>query len=308
MTCETRLSSSMLVYPVFIREGHNIIEDIPAMPGQKRYSPDTLPRILECAAKNRIGAVLFFGIPEHKDERGSSAYDSDGVIQQAIRVSKREFPDLTVIGDVCLCEYTSHGHCGLIKNNDVDNDSTLELLSRTALSQAQAGADIVAPSAMMDGQIKSIRDALDSNGMTDTLIFSYAVKYASAFYGPFREAAGSAPSFGDRKTYQMNPKNIREAMKEALLDVEEGADMIMVKPALPYLDVLHSVKERVLVPVGAYCVSGEYSMMKAAAQNGWLDEKRVVSEAAISIARAGADIIITYHALELAEWIHNEEI
>lgn len=308
MTCETRLSSSMLVYPVFIREGHNIIEDIPAMPGQKRYSPDTLPRILECAAKNRIGAVLFFGIPEHKDERGSSAYDSDGVIQKAIRISKREFPDLTVIGDVCLCEYTSHGHCGLIMNNDVDNDSTLELLSRTALSQAQAGADIVAPSAMMDGQIKSIRDALDSNGMTDTLIFSYAVKYASAFYGPFREAAGSAPSFGDRKTYQMNPKNIREAMKEALLDVEEGADMIMVKPALPYLDVLHSVKERVLVPVGAYCVSGEYSMMKAAAQNGWLDEKRVVSEAAISIARAGADIIITYHALELAEWIHNEEI
>jgi porphobilinogen synthase len=295
----------MLVYPVFIREGHNIIEDIPAMPGQKRYSPDTLPRILERAAKNRIGAVLFFGIPEHKDERGSSAYDSDGVIQQAIRVSKREFPDLTVIGDVCLCEYTSHGHCGLIKNNDVDNDSTLELLSRTALSQAQAGADIVAPSAMMDGQIKSIRDALDSNGMTDTLIFSYAVKYASAFYGPFREAAGSAPSFGDRKTYQMNPKNIREAMKEALIDVEEGADMIMVKPALPYLDVLKSVKERVLVPVGAYCVSGEYSMMKAAAQNGWLDEKRVVSEAAISIARAGADIIITYHALELAEWLHD---
>ena len=308
MTSETRLSLSMLVYPVFIREGHNIIEDIPAMPGQKRYSPDTLPRILERAANNRIGAVLFFGIPEHKDERGTSAYDPDGVIQQAIRVSKREFPDLTVIGDVCLCEYTSHGHCGLIMNNDVDNDSTLELLSRTALSQAQAGADIVAPSAMMDGQIKSIRDSLDSNGMTDTLIFSYAVKYASAFYGPFREAAGSAPSFGDRKTYQMNPKNIREAMKEALLDVEEGADMIMVKPALPYLDVLHSVKERVLVPVGAYCVSGEYSMMKAAAQNGWLDEKRIVSEAAISIARAGADIIITYHALELSEWIHNEEI
>lgn len=308
MTCETRLSSSMLVYPVFIREGHNIIEDIPAMPGQKRYSPDTLPRILECAAKNRIGAVLFFGIPEHKDECGSSAYDSNGVIQNAIRISKREFPDLTVIGDVCLCEYTSHGHCGLIRNNDVDNDSTLELLSRAALSQAQAGADIVAPSAMMDGQVRAIRDSLDDNGLTDTLIFSYAVKYASAFYGPFREAAGSAPSFGNRKTYQMNPKNIREAMKEALLDVEEGADMIMVKPALPYLDVLHSVKERVLVPVGAYCVSGEYSMMKAAAQNGWLDEKRIVSESAISIARAGADIIITYHALELAEWIHNEEI
>ncbi len=308
MASETRLSSSMLVYPVFIREGHNIIEDIPAMPGQKRYSPDTLPRILERAANNQIGAVLFFGIPEHKDECGSSAYDEDGVIQKAIRISKREFPNLTVIGDVCLCEYTSHGHCGLIMNNDVDNDSTLELLSRIAVSQANAGADIVAPSSMMDGQIHSIRCALDDSGHTDTLIFSYAVKYASAFYGPFREAAGSAPSFGDRKTYQMNPKNKREALKEALLDVEEGADMIMVKPALPYLDVIHLVKERVLVPVGAYCVSGEYSMMKAAAQNGWLDEKKIVCESAISIARAGADIIITYHALELSEWIQNGEI
>lgn len=308
MTSETRLSPSMLVYPVFIREGNNIIEDIPAMPGQKRYSPDTLPRILEHAMKNRIGSVLFFGIPEHKDPEGTSAYDDNGVIQNAIRISKREFPDLTVIGDVCMCEYTSHGHCGLIRNNDVDNDSTLELLARIAVSQAEAGADIVAPSAMMDGQVKAIRDALDSESLNDTLIFSYAVKYASAFYGPFREAAGSAPSFGNRKTYQMNPKNIREALREALLDVEEGADMIMVKPALPYLDVLKSVKEHVLVPVGAYCVSGEYSMMKAAAQNGWLDEKRIVSESAISIARAGADIIITYHALDLAEWIRNGEI
>ena len=278
------------------------------MPGQKRYSPDTLPVILERAVNNRIGAVLFFGIPEHKDPEGTSAYDDNGVIQKAIRISKREFPDLTVIGDVCMCEYTSHGHCGLIKHNDVDNDSTLELLSRIAVSQAHAGADIVAPSAMMDGQVRAIRDALDASGLNDTLIFSYAVKYASAFYGPFREAAGSAPSFGDRKTYQMNPKNIREALREALLDVDEGADMIMVKPALPYLDVLKSVKEHVLVPVGAYCVSGEYSMMKAAAQNGWLDEKRIVSESAVSIARAGADIIITYHALDLAEWIRNEEI
>ncbi len=303
MVCETRLAPSMFVYPVFIREGHGIIEDIPAMPGQRRYSPDTLPRILERAARSRIGGVLFFGIPEHKDETGSSAYAEDGVIQTAIRTAKREFPDLTVIGDVCMCEYTSHGHCGILCGSYVDNDATLEVLSRIAVSQAQAGADIVAPSDMMDGHTRAIREALDSKGLVNTLIFSYAVKYASAFYGPFREAAGSAPSFGDRKAYQMDPRNLREALKEAALDVEEGADMIMVKPGLPYLDVLRAVKDSVNVPVGAYHVSGEYSMIKAAVANGWLDERRIVTESAISMARAGADIIITYYALELADWL-----
>ena len=303
MTAETRLSTSMFVYPVFIREGVNIIEDIPAMPGQKRYSPDKLPIILERAARNKIGGVLFFGIPEHKDETGSSAWDDNGVIQQAIRISKREFPDLTVIGDVCLCEYTSHGHCGLIKNGQVDNDSTLEILSRVAVSQAVAGADIVAPSDMMDGHTRAIREALDANNLQDTLICSYAVKYASAFYGPFREAAGSAPQFGDRKSYQMDPRNSREALKEALLDIQEGADIIIVKPGLPYLDVLRAVRERVYIPVASYSVSGEYSMIKAASERGWLDEKKIALEAATSIARAGANIIITYYALDLAEWI-----
>lgn len=303
MTCETRLSPSMLVYPVFVREGVNIIEDIPAMPGQKRYSPDTLPMILERAVKAGIGGVLMFGIPEHKDETGTEAWREDGVIQRAIMTAKSEFPDLTVIGDVCLCEYTSHGHCGLLKGETVDNDSTLEVLARVAVSQARAGADIVAPSDMMDGHTAAIREALDSEGMTDTLVMSYAVKYASAFYGPFREAAGSAPSFGDRKQYQMDSRNVREAVKEALLDVEEGADIIIVKPGLPYLDVLKTVKVAVNVPVASYCVSGEYSMMKAACANGWLNERNVASESAICLARAGADVIITYYALELAGWM-----
>ena len=303
MVCETRLSPSMFVYPVFVREGHNIIEDIPAMPGQKRYSPDTLPRILERAVKAKIGGVLMFGIPEHKDELGSQAYADDGVIQTAIRTAKREFPELTIIGDVCMCEYTSHGHCGVIHDGYVDNDESVELLARVAVSQAAAGADIVAPSDMMDGHTAAIRSALDSVKLTNTLIFSYAVKYASAFYGPFREAAGSAPAFGDRKTYQMDPRNSREAIREATLDVQEGADIVMVKPGLPYLDVLSAVKKAVNVPVGSYCVSGEYSMIKAAAANGWLNEKNAVLEAATSQARAGADIIITYHALDLAGWL-----
>ncbi|MBQ3403218.1 MAG: porphobilinogen synthase [Synergistaceae bacterium] len=303
MTAETRLSPSMLVYPVFIREGHGIIEDIPAMPGQKRYSPDTLPRILERAMKCHIGGVLFFGIPEHKDDSGSQAWADDGVIQQAIRTAKREFPDLTVIGDVCLCEYTSHGHCGLIRGGHVENDPTLEVLARVAVSQSEAGADIVAPSAMMDGQTGAIRSWLDASGCNDTLIMSYAVKYASAFYGPFREAAGSAPSFGDRKTYQMDPRNVREAVKEALLDVQEGADIVIVKPGLPYLDVLKTVKGSVNVPVASYSVSGEYSMMKATCANGWLNERNIATEATICLARSGADIIITYYALELSEWM-----
>lgn len=303
MTCETRLAPSMLIYPVFVREGQNIIEDIPAMPGQKRYSPDKLPVILERTVNAKIGGVLLFGIPEHKDPEGSEAWREDGVIQTAIRTAKREFPGLTVIGDVCLCEYTSHGHCGLLKGESVDNDSTLGILSRVAVSQAQAGADIVAPSDMMDGHTRAIRESLDDAGMTDTLIMSYAVKYASAFYGPFREAAGSAPSFGDRKTYQMNPRNVREAVKEALLDVQEGSDIIIVKPGMPYLDVLKTVKAAVNIPVASYCVSGEYSMIKAACANGWLNEKNVAGESAICLARAGADIIITYYALEIAEWI-----
>ena len=303
MVCETRLAPSMFVYPVFVREGRNIVEDIPAMPSQKRYSPDTLPRILERAANAGIGGVLFFGIPEHKDECGSSAYADDGVVQQALRTAKREFPALTLISDVCMCEYTSHGHCGIIRNGYVDNDETLESLAKIALSHAAAGADMVAPSDMMDGHTAAIRAALDKQGMTNTLIFSYAVKYASVFYGPFREAAGSAPAFGDRKTYQMDPRNSREGVREALLEVSEGADIVMVKPGLPYLDVLRAVKEAVNVPVGSYCVSGEYSMIKAAAANGWLDERKAVLEAATCIARAGADIIITYHALDLAGWL-----
>ncbi|MBQ9904454.1 MAG: porphobilinogen synthase [Synergistaceae bacterium] len=303
MTAETRLSPSMFVYPVFVREGHNIIEDIPAMPGQKRYSPDTLPRVLERAVKNRIGGVLMFGIPEHKDDEGSEAWRDDGAVQTAIRTAKREFPDLTVIADVCLCEYTSHGHCGLLNGNKVDNDSTLEVLAKAAVSHARAGADIVAPSDMMDGHTAVIRSALDAENFADTLIMSYAVKYASAFYGPFREAAGSAPSFGDRKSYQMDSRNVREAVKEALLDVEEGSDIIIVKPGMPYLDVLKTVKDAVNVPVASYCVSGEYSMIKAASERGWLDERRIATEAAFCLARGGADIIITYHALELSEWI-----
>lgn len=303
MACETRLSTKMFVYPVFVREGRNILEDIPSLPGQKRYSPDTLPVILERAVSAGIGGVLLFGIPDHKDELASSAWDDDGVIQQAIRSAKREFPELTVIGDVCMCEYTSHGHCGILRGECVDNDATLEYLARIAVSQSRAGADIVAPSDMMDGHTAAIRQALDAEGMSDTLVFSYAVKYASAFYGPFREAAGSAPSFGDRKAYQMDPRNVREAIKEALLDVQEGADMIMVKPGLPYLDVLKSVKAAVNIPVGSYCVSGEYAMIKAASSMGWLDEKRAVLEAMTSLARAGGDIIITYHALDVAEWL-----
>ena len=308
MAAETRLSPSMLVYPVFIREGSNIIEDIPTMPGQKRYSPDTFPRILEEVQRAGVNSILLFGIPEHKDEFGSEAYNENGVIQQALRVGKIHFPDMCFIGDVCLCEYTSHGHCGLLKGETVDNDPTLDLLAKTALSQAQAGADIVAPSDMMDGRVAAIRAKLDGAGMDDTLIFSYAVKYASAFYGPFREAAGSAPSFGDRKSYQMDPRNVREGVREALLDIEEGADMIMVKPGLPYLDVLRAVKEASEVPVGAYCVSGEYSMIKAAAERGWLDEKRVIAESAVCLARGGADVIVSYFAPELAKMMKEGEL
>jgi porphobilinogen synthase len=302
----------MLVYPIFVREGRGIVEDIAAMPGQKRYSPDTFPRALESAANAGVDNVLLFGLPERKDERGSGAYAENGVVQQALREGKKRFPQMLFIADVCLCEYTSHGHCGLLKGTGasavVDNDPTIELLAQTAVSLAQAGADVVAPSDMMDGRVGAIRGALDASGLTDTAVLSYAVKYASAFYGPFREAAGSAPSFGDRRGYQMDPRNGREAIREMELDLEEGADMVMVKPGLPYLDILRMVKERSPVPVGSYCVSGEYSMIKAAAANGWLDEERAVCEAATCLVRAGADILITYHAPELAGWIREGKL
>ncbi|NLL37059.1 MAG: porphobilinogen synthase [Fretibacterium sp.] len=303
MVRETRLSPSMLVYPVFIREGRNVFEEISAMPGQMRYSPDTFPRILEQVTEAGVSGVLLFGLPEHKDEIGSRAWAEDGAVQQALRVGKERFPELIFFGDVCLCEYTSHGHCGVLKGETVDNDRTLELLARAAVSQAAAGADVVAPSDMMDGRVGAIRTALDAAGMEDTLIFSYAVKYASAFYGPFREAADSAPAFGDRRGYQMDPRNLREALREVQLDVAEGADMVMVKPGLPYLDVIRAVKEKSCVPVGAYSVSGEYAMIKAAAARGWVDECRAACEVAVCLVRAGADVLITYHALELARWI-----
>jgi len=303
MVRETRLSPSMLVYPVFIREGRKITEDIDAMPGQKRYSPDVFPGVLESLAVAGVNNVLLFGLPEHKDEAGSGAYAEDGVVQQALREGRKHFPQMLFITDVCLCEYTSHGHCGVLKGEVVDNDPTVELLARTAVSQALAGADVVAPSDMMDGRVGAIRAALDKAGLEETAVLSYAVKYASAFYGPFREAAGSAPAFGDRRGYQMDPRNSREAMRELALDLEEGADMVMVKPGLPYLDVLKAVKEVSPVPVGSYNVSGEYSMIKAAAMKGWIDEERAVCEAATCLVRAGADILITYHAPQLAGWI-----
>jgi porphobilinogen synthase len=307
---ETRLSRSMLVYPMFIREGRDIEEDIPSMPGQRRFSPDRLPFALERVAASGVNSVLLFGLPEKKDFFGSGAYSDKGVIPAALREGKRNFSGMLFITDVCLCEYTDHGHCGCPSGEDgyVDNDRSVPLLARAAVSYARAGADVVAPSDMMDGRVAAIRDALDADGRVDTAVMSYSVKYASAFYGPFREAAGSAPAFGDRRTYQMDPRNRREALRELELDIEEGADMVMVKPGLPYLDILSAVREISPVPVGAYCVSGEYSMIKAAAERGWLDERRAVCEAAYSLVRAGADILITYHAPELAEWISRGEI
>lgn len=304
---ETRLSPSMLVYPIFVREGVNIVEEIAAMPGQNRYSPDALPRRLEEIADAGVDSVLLFGIARYKDELGSGAWDEYGAVQRALREGKQRFPEMTFISDVCLCGYTSHGHCGVLTDDTVDNDRTLGLLASAAVSHARAGADIVAPSDMMDGRVAVIRSALDESGFDQTAVFSYAVKYASAFYGPFREAAASAPAFGDRQTYQMSPYNVREAIKETELDIEEGADMVMVKPGMPCLDVIRAVKEAVNVPVGAYNVSGEYSMIKAAAARGWIDEEKTVRETAIALARAGADIIISYFAPELARWLKEGE-
>lgn len=303
---ETRIHIEDLIYPLFVCPGTNLREPVEAMPGVFRFSVDLLLDEVAKAQQEGILAVLLFGVPQTKDELASAAYDDQGIVQEAVRQLKDHFPELVVITDVCLCGYTSHGHCGVVRNGVIVNDETLHLLARTALSHAQAGADLVAPSDMMDGRIKAIRNKLDEGGFSHVGILSYAAKFASAFYGPFREAAGSAPSFGDRRSYQMNPANRREAMEEVLLDLAEGADMVMIKPALAYLDVIREVRERVLCPLAAYNVSGEYAMIKAAAAQGWIDEKMVVMETMTGIKRAGADLIITYHARDVARWLQEE--
>ena len=300
---ESHVAVSELVYPLFIVEGKGIKQEVTSMPGIFRFSPDQLPPQVEEIARLKIPAVLLFGIPQHKDETGSAAYHPRGVIQQAIQAIKKATPELLVVTDVCLCEYTSHGHCGIVANGSVDNDQTLPLLVRMARSHVEAGADIVAPSDMMDGRVKAIREALDEKGFQHIPILSYAAKYASAFYGPFREAAESAPQFGDRRSYQMDPPNVREALREIEQDIAEGADIIMVKPALAYLDVIRRVRDTFNHPLAAYNVSGEYAMVKAAAQQGWVDEKRIVLEILTAIKRAGADIILTYHAKDVAQWL-----
>ena len=297
---ETRLSVTNLIYPLFVGPGTNTVRPIASMPGIAQMSVDRA--VAECRETAALGipAVILFGIPEKKDAIGSEAYADHGVVQQAVRAVKEAVPDLIIMTDVCLCEYTDHGHCGLVKNGDVDNDATLELLAREALSHAQAGADIVAPSDMMDGRVGAIRKALDGHGFAGVAIMAYAAKYASGFYGPFREAAESTPQFGDRRSYQMDPANSDEAMREVELDISEGADIVMVKPALAYLDVIYRVKERFGYPVAAYNVSGEYSMIKAAGANGWVDEERIMLEVLLSIRRAGADMILTYFAKQVA--------
>lgn len=301
MVRETTLTPQDFIYPMFVVSGKSIKNPISSMPECFQESVDEAVKTAQEVFSLGIPAIILFGIPEHKDEKATSAYDERGVIQQAVKAIKDALPDLIVITDVCLCEYTSHGHCGIIKNGKVDNDSTLEVLALEALSHARAGADIVAPSDMMDGRVGRIRKVLDDEGFTDVAILSYAVKYASAFYGPFREAAQSAPAFGDRSSYQMDPANRREAIKEVALDIEEGADIVMVKPALAYLDIISDVKQKFHVPVAAYNVSGEYSMVKAATQLGWLNEEAVMIEILTAIKRAGADIILTYFAKKAAK-------
>lgn len=300
LVCETRLSVRSLVYPLFVCPGQGVQDEIRSMPGNFRWSVDLLAE--ECKAVHGLGipAVILFGIPESKDAAGSGAYDPEGIVQRAVRAVKKSAPGLLVICDVCLDEYTDHGHCGLIKNGEIDNDSTLELLARTAVTQAEAGADIVAPSDMMDGRVGRIRAALDERGFENTPILAYSAKYASAYYGPFREAADSAPKFGDRKSYQMDPANQREALREIQLDIEEGADIIMVKPALPYLDVLALARREFETPFAAYQVSGEFSLITAAAERGWVDRERLMMESLTSIKRAGADFILTYFAKDVA--------
>ena len=300
MVRETRMDKSSLIYPLFVMEGTGIQEEIPSMEGQYRYSLDRLPYKLEQLEKAGVSSIMLFGIPDHKDEIGSGAYAQDGIVQKALRSAKERFPEMYYVTDVCMCEYTSHGHCGVLCGHDVDNDKTLELLAKTALSHAQAGSDMIAPSDMMDGRVAAIRKELDQGGFSNIPIMSYAVKYASAFYGPFRDAAGSAPAFGDRKSYQMDFHNSREGIKEALMDVEEGADIIMVKPAMAYQDMITRVRDEVNVPVAAYSVSGEYAMVKAGASLGYIEEERIISEMAVGVYRAGADIYLTYFAPEIA--------
>jgi len=300
LVAETHLEPSQFVYPLFVCPGEGVRTPVASMPGVFQLSVDEVVREAQGAAVEGVRAVLLFGLPPHKDDDGSQSSAADGPVQQAVRALKREVPDTTVITDVCLCEYTSHGHCGLLVDGDVANDATVPRLVETALSHAEAGADIVAPSDMMDGRVGAIRDALDAAGHASVVIMSYAVKYASAFYGPFRDAADSTPAFGDRRSHQMDPGNVREALLEAALDVEEGADIVMVKPALPYLDVIWRVKQEYGLPTAAYHVSGEYAMVKAAAANGWIDEARAMMESLVAIRRAGADLIVTYWAREAA--------
>ncbi len=295
---ETRLAAEDFILPLFACPGENVRREVLSMPGVYNLSVDEIVREATNAYESGIRGVILFGLPEKKDETATGAYADKGIVQQAVRAIKRAVPDMVVIADTCLCEYTSHGHCGIVRKGEVLNDESVELLARTALSQAEAGADIVAPSAMMDGQVSAIREALDGGGFENIAIMSYAVKYASAFYGPFREAAGSTPAFGDRRAYQMDAANAREALREAELDYSEGADILMVKPATAYLDILKQVHDRFDLPLAAYHVSGEYAMIKAAAQMGWIDERRVMLETLTSIKRAGADIIITYYAQE----------
>lgn len=306
MVRETRLDPAELIYPIFVAEGENIKTPVDSMPTVYQYSIDRLEEILPQIAGSGISGLLIFGIPAHKDSRGTEAYNDEGITQRAIRYIKAHYPDMIVIADVCLCEYTDHGHCGLVCGCRILNDETLPLLSAMSVSLAKAGADIIAPSDMMDGRVAAIRKSLDENGFTDTPIMAYSAKFASGYYSPFRDAAHSAPGFGDRKTYQMDPANGREALREIEDDIREGADMVMVKPALAYLDVLKSARERFDLPLVAYNVSGEFSMVKAAAQMGWIDERRIVMENLTAIKRAGADIIITYHALDAAAWIKEE--
>jgi porphobilinogen synthase len=299
---ETRLDAADLIQPVFVREGGGAPVEIPSLPGQHNHAAEAAGRAAVELSERGVRAMILFGVPDHKDELGSSAYAHDGVVQTAIRSIRSEAPEMVVVTDVCLCQYTSHGHCGVLRDGEVDNDQSLELLAETALSHAVAGADIVAPSDMMDGRVGAIRAALDGDGLSGVSIMAYSAKYASAFYGPFRDAAGSAPSEGDRRGYQMDPANSREAIREVLLDLDEGADMVMVKPALPYLDVLGEVRRATRAPIAAYQVSGEYAMIKAASAAGWLDERDAALEALVAIRRAGADMVISYWAGDVVEW------
>jgi porphobilinogen synthase len=303
MVRETRLGIEGLIYPMFVCPGTNVRREVSSMPGIFQHSVDQAVEECREVAGLGIPAIILFGLPEKKDASGSEAYSPDGAVQRAIAAIRKAVPDLVIVSDVCLCEYTSHGHCGVVEGEEILNDPTLDLLARAAVSHARAGADIVAPSDMMDGRVAAIRRALDAGGHVDIAILSYAAKYCSGFYGPFREAADSAPQFGDRRSYQMDPGNAREALREVAQDLEEGADMVIVKPALPYLDIVQRVRAEFDVPVGAYNVSGEYAMVKAAARNGWIDEKRVVLEILTGIQRAGADLILTYHAKDVARWL-----